>query len=60
MKPPDLTDLMAILVPDSNIRAAATPSYHKQQVQFGVHLLLAKYHVVCGPAPLWPEVADLG
>ena len=43
-KSPGLT---AILVPDSSIRAAATPSYHKQQGQVGVHLLLAMYHVVC-------------
>ena len=54
-KPPGLT---AILVPDSNIRAVDTPSYHKQQRQVGVHRLVAMYHVVCGLAPPSDEVAD--
>ena len=47
-KPPGLT---AILVPDSTIRAAYTPSYHKQQRQVGVHHLVAMQHVVCGLEP---------
>ena len=43
--------LTAILVPDSTIREAEAPSYHKQQRQVGVHRLVAMHHVVCGLAP---------
>ena len=61
-KPPGLTALTAIPVPNSHIRAALTPSYHKKQRQVvGVHRRPGAVHcVVCGGAPLKSKVADFG
>ena len=54
-KPPGL---MAILVPDSNIRAGESPSYHNHQRQVGVRGFWTMYNLWFEGLDL-PEVLDL-
>ena len=55
-KPPGLT---VILVPDSNIRAVETPSYHNHQRQVGVCWVWTIFISVCVGAPTYLKYSIL-